>query len=193
MRPEVGSAAIQSASAASTMCASAHVLVFLVLMYCSFAKVALAPGASITVEIALDRRAFAYWDISRDDWTVAPGRYQVHLADNAHDVVATAVLDLPGDTLARPLTLDSPVRDWFGHPVVRPALTSAMLSGLTAARCALTRSGPPTRLAARPPTSPCRSGTGSPPASDRPSAPADHHVPCRSGRTPEHPHRTASH
>ncbi|MFY7634929.1 glycoside hydrolase family 3 C-terminal domain-containing protein [Streptomyces sp. NY05-11A] len=97
----------------------------------AFTKVALAPGESTTVEIALDRRAFAYGDITRDDWTVAPGQYQVHLADNAHDVVATAVIDLPGDKLVQPLTLDSPMRDWFGHLVVGPALTSAMVSGLT--------------------------------------------------------------
>lgn len=96
-----------------------------------FAKVALAPGESTTVEIALDRRAFAHWDITRDDWTVAAGQYQVQLADNAHDVVATAFLDLPGDTFVRPLTLDSPIGDWFGHPTVGPALDSAMTSGLT--------------------------------------------------------------
>ncbi|BBC38536.1 hypothetical protein SGFS_098300 [Streptomyces graminofaciens] len=106
-----------------------------------FTKVALAPGESTTVEIALDRRAFAYWDISRDDWTVAPGGYQVHLADNAHDVVATAVLDLAGDRLVRPLTLESPVRDWFGHPWVGPALTSAMLSGLTEEEAAAAAEG----------------------------------------------------
>ncbi|MEE1760861.1 glycoside hydrolase family 3 C-terminal domain-containing protein [Streptomyces sp. SP18BB07] len=96
-----------------------------------FTKVALAPGESTTAEIALDRRAFAYWDISRDDWTVAPGQYQVHLAENAHDVVDTAALDLPGDTFVRPLTLDSTVSDWFGHPTVGPALNSAITFGLT--------------------------------------------------------------
>ncbi|MCD7436655.1 glycoside hydrolase family 3 C-terminal domain-containing protein [Streptomyces lincolnensis] len=96
-----------------------------------FAKVALAPGESTTVEITLDRRAFAYWDITRDDWTVAAGPYQVQLADNAHDVVATATLDLEGDTLPRPpLTLDSPISEWFGHPTVGPALTAALSPGL---------------------------------------------------------------
>ncbi|MCL8011240.1 glycoside hydrolase family 3 C-terminal domain-containing protein [Streptomyces sp. AS02] len=96
-----------------------------------FAKVALAPGESTTVEIALDRRAFAYWDITRDDWTVAAGQYQVQLADNAHDVVATATLDLAGDVLPRPpLTLDSPISEWFGHPTVGTALTAALSSGL---------------------------------------------------------------
>ncbi|WP_432194296.1 glycoside hydrolase family 3 C-terminal domain-containing protein [Streptomyces sp. bgisy027] len=95
-----------------------------------FAKVALAPGGSTTVEITLDRRAFAYWDITRDDWTVAAGRYQVELADNAHDVVTSAPLDLAGDDLLRPLTLDSTVSEWFGHPTVGPALTAEMMSGL---------------------------------------------------------------
>ncbi|MEV4033660.1 glycoside hydrolase family 3 C-terminal domain-containing protein [Streptomyces umbrinus] len=96
-----------------------------------FAKVALAPGESATVEIPLDRRAFAYWDITRQDWTVAAGPYQVQVADNAHDVLATAVLNLPGDNRVRPLTLDSPVGDWFAHPAAGPALNSAMTSGLT--------------------------------------------------------------
>ncbi|MER5180974.1 glycoside hydrolase family 3 C-terminal domain-containing protein [Streptomyces sp. NPDC002896] len=95
-----------------------------------FAKVALAPGESTTVEIDLDRRAFAYWDSTRDDWTVAAGLYEVQLADNAHDVVATATLDLAGDNLLQPLTLDSTVSEWFGHPIVGPALTAAMTSGL---------------------------------------------------------------
>ncbi|MCT9137587.1 glycoside hydrolase family 3 C-terminal domain-containing protein [Streptomyces violarus] len=96
-----------------------------------FAKVALAPGESTTVVIALDRRAFAYWDTRRHDWVVAAGQYRVQLADNAHDVVATAVLDLPGDQLVQPLTLDSSVSEWFAHPTVGPALTSAMASGPT--------------------------------------------------------------
>lgn len=55
----------------------------------------------------------------------------MQLADNAHDVVATAALDLPGDEVVKPLTLDSPIGDWFGHPAVGPALTAAMASGLT--------------------------------------------------------------
>ena len=96
-----------------------------------FTKVALAPGESTTVEIGLDRRAFAYWDVTRGDWAVTAGQYQVQLADNAHDVVATAALDLAGDNLLQSLTLDSTAGEWFGHPTVGPALRAAMTSGLT--------------------------------------------------------------
>ncbi|WP_460072703.1 glycoside hydrolase family 3 C-terminal domain-containing protein [Streptomyces sp. YKOK-I1] len=96
-----------------------------------FAKVALGPGESTDVVIELDRRAFAFWDITRDDWTVAAGRYQVELGDNAHDVVASVPLELAGDQLAKPLTLDSTVGEWFGHPAAGPALTEAMMAGMT--------------------------------------------------------------
>ncbi|MET7896570.1 beta-glucosidase family protein [Streptomyces mirabilis] len=96
-----------------------------------FAKVALAPGESTTVEIALDRRAFAYWDITCGDWTVAGGRYEVQLGENAHTVVASAPLELAGDQLAKPLTLDSTVEEWFGHPAAGPALMEAMAAGMT--------------------------------------------------------------
>ncbi|WP_413098223.1 glycoside hydrolase family 3 C-terminal domain-containing protein [Streptomyces sp. Inha503] len=96
-----------------------------------FAKVALAPGESTEVVIELDRRAFAYWDITRDDWTVATGRYEVQLCENAHDVLASIPLDLEGDQVAKPLTLDSTVGEWFGHPAAGPALTEAMAAGMT--------------------------------------------------------------
>ncbi|WP_416983798.1 glycoside hydrolase family 3 C-terminal domain-containing protein [Streptomyces sp. T028] len=96
-----------------------------------FSKVALEPGQSKVVEIDLDRRAFAFWDITRDDWTVAAGRYEVQLGENAHDVVAVQPLDLVGDLLVAPLTLDSTVGAWFGHTTVGPVLTEAMMAGMS--------------------------------------------------------------
>ncbi|MEW2306210.1 glycoside hydrolase family 3 C-terminal domain-containing protein [Streptomyces sp. NPDC006655] len=102
-----------------------------------FAKVSLAPGESTVVEIDLDRRAFAYWDIARADWTVAAGRYEVQLAENAHTVVAAVPLDLAGDLLAKPLTLESTVGEWFGHASVGPALTEALESGMTEEQAAV--------------------------------------------------------
>jgi beta-glucosidase len=42
-----------------------------------FAKVALAPGESRDVTVTLAPRDFAYWDIGRHDWTVAPGEYEI--------------------------------------------------------------------------------------------------------------------
>jgi beta-glucosidase len=93
----------------------------------AFAKVALEPGESRRVTLPLDRRAFAYYDIKRADWAVAAGEYVVQIGEDAAEVVAEAVLTLPGDTLAPPpLTIESSLGEWFAHPVVGPQLTERL-------------------------------------------------------------------
>ncbi|PTX91801.1 glycosyl hydrolase [Opitutus sp. ER46] len=52
-----------------------------------FAKIPLAPGEVKTVTFTLNPRDFAYWDVARHDWSVAPGRYQV-LVGGASDRIA---------------------------------------------------------------------------------------------------------
>lgn len=95
-----------------------------------FAKVSLAPAESITVEVPLVRRAFAYWDAPRSRWWVAPGSYSIQLGESADHIVAEKAIDLDGDVDApKVLSLESTVGDWFGHPVVGPALMQAMMAG----------------------------------------------------------------
>ncbi|MET0886350.1 MAG: family 78 glycoside hydrolase catalytic domain [Mycetocola sp.] len=95
-----------------------------------FAKVHLQPGESTVVELDLDRRVFAFWDVTADRWWVEPGTYTVQLGRSAVDIVDEATVTLAGDTdRPKPLSLDSTVGDWFGHPVVGPALMHAMMAG----------------------------------------------------------------
>ncbi|MEF2073018.1 beta-glucosidase [Consotaella aegiceratis] len=49
----------------------------------AFAKVALDPGQSKTVRLALDARAFAYFDGGARQWVVEPGRYAIRLGTDA--------------------------------------------------------------------------------------------------------------
>lgn len=42
-----------------------------------FARVTLAPGETRRVTVALDRRSFAYYDVDRSDWAVAPGVFDI--------------------------------------------------------------------------------------------------------------------
>ncbi|MEU6917366.1 glycoside hydrolase family 3 C-terminal domain-containing protein [Streptomyces olindensis] len=98
-----------------------------------FAKVALDPGESTVVEIPLDRRAFAYYDITEGEWTVARGTYRVQVGRSAHEIEAEAEVELPGDAREHPpaLTLDSTVGEWFSHPVVGEAFTETLTAGST--------------------------------------------------------------
>ncbi|QIG41107.1 beta-glucosidase [Microbacterium sp. 4R-513] len=98
----------------------------------AFQKVHLEPGEVRTVELAVDRRAFAYWDTVKDRWRVQPGTYGIELGRSSAEIVDSVPLDLEGDTdRPEPLTLDSTVAQWFGHPTVGPALMQAMMANAT--------------------------------------------------------------
>jgi beta-glucosidase len=81
----------------------------------AFTKVHLQPGASTRVELALNARAFSYYDVESSSWVVAGGEYSVEIGRSAHSIVASATT----------LTLDSPVSDWLAHPVTGPLFRRA--------------------------------------------------------------------
>jgi beta-glucosidase len=92
-----------------------------------FAKVRLEPGEERQVTIPLDRRAFAYWHTAAGRWVVEGGAFEVRVARHSRDVVETIRLELPGDVVETPLTLDSPVGDWWDHPVIGERVRAATL------------------------------------------------------------------
>ncbi|MDF2385949.1 glycoside hydrolase family 3 C-terminal domain-containing protein [Nostoc ellipsosporum NOK] len=52
----------------------------------AFAKVALAPGESRTVELSLDPRAFGYWDAATHHWVARAGAYQLLVGSASDDI-----------------------------------------------------------------------------------------------------------
>ncbi len=60
----------------------------------AFAKVALSPGQTRTVELMLDERAFAAWDPSAGCWTVAPGAYELRVGPSSRDLRAIVPIDV---------------------------------------------------------------------------------------------------
>lgn len=97
----------------------------------AFTKISLEPGESRRIKLALDRRAFAYWDTELDRWVVPAGTYTVQVCADATTVLAEQSLTLAGDSIIRALTLDSTVGDWFSHPAVGPALMAGLNAGMT--------------------------------------------------------------
>lgn len=88
----------------------------------TFAKVTLDPGASTTVTLTLDGRAFAYWDPGQPEWpqlqahtadtlphlqgqrrrtdagwVVDPGRYDIVIANSAVDIAAVTTVTLTAE------------------------------------------------------------------------------------------------
>jgi beta-glucosidase len=57
-----------------------------------YRKLELDPGASGRVSIALDQRAFSYWDAGRHEWRVAPGCYRVMAGRSSADLPLKGVI-----------------------------------------------------------------------------------------------------
>ena len=89
-----------------------------------FEKISLEPSEALRVHFELENRAFSHWDVVRKAWVVAGGRYTVEIGRSAHDILASATVDLARPRPER-LTLDSRVSDFLGHPVTGPILARA--------------------------------------------------------------------
>ena len=51
-----------------------------------FQKLTLKPGQTGHVHLALDSRAFSYWDISSHSWQIAPGTCQIQIGSSSRDI-----------------------------------------------------------------------------------------------------------
>ena len=60
-----------------------------------FAKVALDPGESKTVQMKLDPRSFQYYDVEAKDWAADSGVYQVLLGASSRDIRLRETVELP--------------------------------------------------------------------------------------------------
>jgi beta-glucosidase len=52
----------------------------------AFAKVWLEPGASEEATLELDRRAFAFWDVDRNEWSVEPGEFELRIGTSSRAI-----------------------------------------------------------------------------------------------------------
>jgi beta-glucosidase len=64
-----------------------------------YARVSLRPGESREVTIALEPRAFAYWDVAQDRWMVQPGTYEILVGAASNDVRLRGRIDVAGAAL----------------------------------------------------------------------------------------------
>jgi beta-glucosidase len=52
----------------------------------AFVKLHLEAGAAGEVALELDRRAFAFWDVDRDEWTVEPGDFELRIGTSSRAI-----------------------------------------------------------------------------------------------------------
>jgi beta-glucosidase len=62
-----------------------------------FRKIFLGSGEKKTAQFILDDRSLAYYDVSKKDWTVAPGEYEIQLGNSSRNILLRTTI-----TVARP-------------------------------------------------------------------------------------------
>ncbi len=78
----------------------------------AFKKVELLPGETKSVTFTLGKRAFAYYDIDKNDWSVDKGEYDIIVAKNASDAsLAARIAITDGNEENRRLKTDS----WYNN------------------------------------------------------------------------------
>lgn len=118
----------------------------------AYAKVELAPGESKTVELALNRRAFAYYDAQAGVWRVDSGTYTVEAGSSSRDIRLRQTVVVRGEAPSTALNDQvpaycDPAGQWpvpkeqfeavLGHPVppersVRPFTVNSTLGEIQA-------------------------------------------------------------
>jgi beta-glucosidase len=94
-----------------------------------FAKVRLAAGASGTVSIELDQRAFAFWSIRHHDWVVEAGDFVIAVGPHSRDLPLTETITVPAPSLAAPLNRDSTLQEWMSDPIGKQLIESEVKNG----------------------------------------------------------------
>jgi len=107
-----------------------------------FAKVALEPGETRTVTIALDARAFSYWDARYRLWRAEPGEFDLLVGASSADIRGSVTVTLESTVdLPCVLSRSSTLREWLADRRGREAIAPFLAASEEARRQAFGEEG----------------------------------------------------
>ncbi len=90
-----------------------------------FTKVRLDPGESQLVAVHVRRDDLAYWDTRVDSWVVEDGMYSIDIGASSRDIRQTLTVDVTGDAVRIPLTMESSLGELFQNPAAAEIVLQA--------------------------------------------------------------------
>jgi beta-glucosidase len=83
----------------------------------AFAKVALQPAEEAVVSFELEKRDFAYYDVSTHEWIVNPGKFEILVGGSSRDLPLKQTIEMTtAQTPGHRLTRDSLLKEFVDHP-----------------------------------------------------------------------------
>jgi len=119
----------------------------------AFASVELRPGETKTVELTIKRADLAYWDVRVNRWVVEGGEYTIYVGASSRDIRTSCAVEIKGDDIVIPLTMESTMGEALANPVVGPMLQpliDLLIDGIDTANFTMMMSFPLNRLATMP-------------------------------------------
>ncbi|GAA1974129.1 glycoside hydrolase family 3 C-terminal domain-containing protein [Microbacterium pumilum] len=92
----------------------------------AFESVLLEPGQTTDVSLTVRRRDLAYWDVRVDGWVVEGGSYLVEVGASSRDIRSSTTVDVDGDAVSLPISMDSSFEEVLADPTVGPELQAAI-------------------------------------------------------------------
>jgi beta-glucosidase len=83
----------------------------------AFAKVALAPGESRRVDLALTRRDLSYFHPGQGRWVLDGGEFGIAAGASSRDLRLSATVSITAPEPVPPLAEDASFDEWLDHPV----------------------------------------------------------------------------
>ena len=113
-----------------------------------YAKVELAPGETAHVEVRLDRRSFAVWDVQAHDWRVEAGEFEILVGASSTDIRGreTVTVDSDDTVAAAPdvagtVATDAEFAALLGRPIPVPTSSRPFTRTSTPAELTTSRVG----------------------------------------------------
>ncbi|WP_025733464.1 glycoside hydrolase family 3 C-terminal domain-containing protein [Carnimonas nigrificans] len=91
-----------------------------------FDKVALEAGETQRVELTLEKRDFAYFDVDHNEWRMPKGTFEVQIAASSRDIRLTGTVESLGDEVLPTIGRNALVGDLMANEVTAQALRQAM-------------------------------------------------------------------
>ncbi|ULT58735.1 glycoside hydrolase family 3 C-terminal domain-containing protein [Neobacillus drentensis] len=94
-----------------------------------FDKVFLQPGEEKTVTFELNKRAFAYYNVSLKDWHVESGEYEILIGKSSQEIVAKGIINVVSTVQVRKVfTQNTPMGDMMADPIAGPIIMNFLSS-----------------------------------------------------------------
>ncbi|MDQ1376836.1 MAG: beta-glucosidase [Acidimicrobiaceae bacterium] len=91
-----------------------------------FTKVRLGAGQGTIVTFGLTSRDLSYWSVTRHDWVLEAGQYEIAVGASSRNLGSTATIDIAARPVREPLGPMSTLDEWLADPAGSVALRAAI-------------------------------------------------------------------